>query len=234
MIVHRDIKQGSLEWLCLRAGIPTASEIGNLVTPKFEIRKGQMPASYLAAKVAEKWQGGPLPAFGSWSMEQGSFLEAEAIPWYELEFNVAVERVGFVTTDGGLIGCSPDGLLPDGGGIEIKCPEATNHVKYLLEGEVPEEYLPQIHCAMFVTGADHWKFLSYRRHFPALVLEVERDEEIQGKLAEALALFLAKLKSAMDRMAEINGGPSPAARPPTSFAETKKAKKEFVLSELPS
>lgn len=223
MIVHREFKQGSMEWMIAHCGIPTASEFDNLVSPEWKIRTGGMPASYLAKKVAEAWQGGPLPGFGSWQTDQGNILESEALPWYELEYGVAIDRVGFVTTEGGMIGCSPDGLLPDGGGIEIKCPNADTHVGYLLNGELPKDYCAQVHGCMFVTEAPYWKFLSYRRHFPALVLTIERDDEIQEKLSEALAMFLAKFQSAMDRMIEINGGPSPASRAPTSYAETKRA-----------
>ena len=50
--------QGSIEWMQARAGIPTASEFDNLVTPKWEVRTGQMPKTYLARKLAEWWQGG--------------------------------------------------------------------------------------------------------------------------------------------------------------------------------
>ena len=55
------VQQNSLEWLVARSGLPTASEFDNLISPKFEPRKGQMPESYLAQKLAERWIGGPLP-----------------------------------------------------------------------------------------------------------------------------------------------------------------------------
>ena len=55
MKVH-DVSQGSLEWLQLRAGVPTASEFDSLVSPTWEIRKGDMPRTYLHKKLAEWWQ----------------------------------------------------------------------------------------------------------------------------------------------------------------------------------
>ncbi len=200
-------KQGSVEWMQARAGIPTASEFDRLVTPEFKIRDGEMPKSYLAGKLAEAWQGAPLLSAVTFDMDMGNILEDEAIPWFELEYGKPVERVGLITTDDGLIGCSPDGLIGDGNGIEIKCPRVETHVRYLLDGKLPKDYGPQVHGAMFVTGRPCWTFLSYRRHFPPLVLTVERDEEIQEKLAEALALFLAKFQTARERLEEINGGP---------------------------
>jgi hypothetical protein len=205
--IRTDIQQGSLEWLAARAGIPTASEFDQLLTPEFEIRKGQMPATYLARKVAEKWLGGPLPGFSSLDMEFGKILEEEAIPWYELEFGETIQRVGLVTTDDGRVGCSPDGLIGEDGGIEVKCPEPTAHVKYLLDGDVPKDYRAQVHGAMFVTGRAWWKFVSYRRHFPPVVLTVFRDDDIQAKIAEAVEAFLPRLDRAMERLGAMNGEP---------------------------
>lgn len=190
-----------------RCGIPTASEFDSLVTPEFKIRTGEMPKSYLAQKVAEVWQGGPIASFNSFDVDQGNILEQEAVPYYELLQGCQVDRVGLITTDDGLVGCSPDGLIGDDCGIEIKCPAVHTHVRYLLDGTLPKDYNAQVHGGMFVTGRPRWRFLSYRRHFPPLLLTVERDETIQEQLAEALALFLARLHEANKRLEELNGGP---------------------------
>lgn len=233
MIIH-DVKQGSIEWMLLRAGIATASEFDQLLTPEFKIRTGDMPKTYLAKKVAEAWLGGPLPTFRGGDMEQGQFLETEAIPWYELEFGVEVQRPGLITTDDKRSGCSPDGVIAGANcGLEIKCPEAHTHVRYLLSGNVPKDYLCQVHGGMYVTGFQSWVFLSYRRHFPALRIVVARDEEIQAQIAEAMEDFLVEFDFAMARMAELNGGP-PRHRilaPMSSRPETQKP--EFH-SEMPS
>lgn len=214
MIIHNEFKQNTLEWHMARAGIPTASEFDSLLTAKFEIRNGDTPRTYLERKVAEAWQGGPLPIFnGSFAMEQGKILEEEAIPWYELEYSTRIQRVGFVTTDDKRAGCSPDGLIGEHSGIELKCPEAHTHVKYLLNGTLPKDYACQVHGSMFVTGRPQWQFVSYRRNFPALVLTIERDEEIQEKIAEALAQFFEKFDLAMEQMVELNGGPPPRLTP---------------------
>lgn len=209
MIVHREYEQGSEAWLRARSEIPTASEFGNLITPKGEIRKGQMPQSYLAEKLAQKWLGGPLPGFGSWATEQGGIREGEAIPWFCFEHSVQIDRVALCTSDDGRVGCSPDGLIGDDGGIEVKCPGAAVHVKYLLSGTIPDDYIPQVQGSLFVTGRPQWTFLSYFPKFPALVLQVEPDAEFQEHLAEALALFLAKFESGWQRLCDLNGGPPP-------------------------
>lgn len=220
-----DVQQGSVEWGMARAGIPTASEFDNLVTPEFKVRTGEMPRTYLAKKLAEKWQGAPLVTNNTFDMDVGTILEGESIPWFELETGLQVQRVGFITTDDGRIGCSPDGLLLDSG-IECKCPRIETHVKYLMSGELPKEYAHQVHGSMFVTGYDSWRFLSYRRHLPPLLLTVERDEKIQAALTEALAGFLAAFDAGWARLCEINGGP------PKRFTQPQ-LKPDFV-SEFPS
>jgi len=203
MIIHPE-KQGSTEWLWRRAGIPTASEFDNIVTPEFAPRKGQVRESYLARKLAEKKMGIPLGGGGgSFATEQGSMLEGEAIPWYDFTFGTAIQRVGLCTTDDGRLGCSPDGLIGEDGGIEIKCPEQHTHVRCLLDGGVPKEYLAQVHGAMLVTGRAWWIFLSYSRQFPALIVRVDRDPEIQGLLRSALMKFLADFDEMLERLTEI-------------------------------
>lgn len=209
MITHTAFQQHSLEWLSARAGIVTASEVDALVSPTFEIRKGLGVSSYLAQKVAEKWIGGALPGLMDLSMELGNILEEEAIPFYEFEFDQKVSRVALITDDGNRYGCSPDGLIGEEGGIEIKCPEAKNHTRYLLLGKLPQDYATQVHFSMYVTGRKWWKFMSYRRGFPPFLITVERDDKIQSVFKEALDEFLAKLDAAMIRMVEMNGGQQP-------------------------
>jgi hypothetical protein len=231
MVIH-EVEQGSLEWMALRAGIPTASELDALLTPLWKIKTGDGPQTYLEKKLAEWWQGGPLPGFsGAFATEQGTILEQEARPWFSLEYKVDIKRVGFITTDDGLFGCSPDGLL-DKEGLEIKCPEAHTHVGYLLDGVLPKDYMAQVHGGMYVTGFESWKFVSYRRNFPQLVLTVERDDKIQGHIAEALDLFQERFEEGKAKLIEINGGPPRHLR--SVAPKTPKPPAEPYVSQMPS
>lgn len=214
MKIHTGFEQNSLDWLAARAGVLTASEFGQLLTPKFEIRTGEMPKTHLARKLAEKWLG-PLPGFNTLDMEFGKILEEEAKPFYEVQFSEEIQSVAFITNDEGTVGCSPDGLIGDEGGIEIKCPEPTNHIKYLLAGKLPDDYAAQVHGAMFVTGRAWWKFMSYRRNLPPFVVTIFRDEKIQEKIGEAVSEFLAMLEHNHVRLIDMNGG-EPPKRPTLS------------------
>ncbi len=225
MKIH-EIEQGHIDWFKLRMGIPTASELGNLLTPEFELRKGELPKSYVYSKVAEAYSGRPLISTGNWNTEQGQLLESEAIPWYALEYDKKIKQVGFITTDDGLFGCSPDGLIADsegvsgsykslGGGyvsfdgvgydcgLEIKSPAAHTHVKYLVNGVLPKEYVAQVYGSMFATGFKRWTFISYRRGFPSLVLEIQRDEKAMAAIETAINMFHYQFDHAMERIQNI-------------------------------
>ena len=200
-----DCIQGSEKWLLARAGKPTASEFDNLITPLGKPTTGQGRQSYLLKKVAERAMGYPLQTFAGGALEQGSILEGEALPWLEFAKNLKVNRVGFCTTDDGRIGCSPDGLIGEDGGIEIKCPEPHTHLKYLLDGKIPADYVAQVQGSLFVTGRAWWYFLSYNRNFPALFLKIEPDPAFQAALGAALKTFLEEFdKKYADLQAIIN------------------------------
>jgi exodeoxyribonuclease (lambda-induced) len=198
-------KQNSLEWLQARAGVVTASEADNLITPKFKVRDGKMIDTYLAQKLAERWTGSPVAGYMSIAMDEGRILEEEAVPWVEFELNAAVERPAFIISDCGRFGCSPDGMIGDMG-LEIKCPQSPNHVKYLLSGTIPDDYIPQVQFSMYVTGSAQWRFLSYSRRFPKLNIIVERDEAAMAAIGDALASFIPRLDAAYARLVELNGG----------------------------
>jgi len=203
-----DCKQGSDEWLNARLGIVTASELDALVTPLWKPRKidGDGVTSYLCKKIAEKWRGAPLQSFHGGSMEQGAIREEEARAWYELDQNVTVKQVGLILSDDGKMGCSPDGLLEDGG-LEIKCPEPHTHVGYLLEGVLPPEYAAQVYGSLLVTGLPRWRFLSYCRGFPPLLLTIEADATAMDAIRAAVAAFQTRLDEAWAAIENRNGGP---------------------------
>ncbi len=201
--------QGTPEWLEARMGVPTASEMDKLVSPLGKVREGKGVESYVALKLAEKWRGYPLPSFSGGAAEQGSLRESDAIPWLEMHLQTDVRRVGFITTDDGNCGCSPDGLLPDGSGLEVKCPQANTHVGYILDGTIPDEYVAQVQTGIYVTGAKSWTFLSYSPGFPSLLLVVKPDPKIQDAIARAVADFSARLAEGWARLIELNDGREP-------------------------
>jgi hypothetical protein len=197
-----DMPQGSTEWLSVRLGVVTSSEIDALVTPLWKARTGEGVETYLFRKLCEKMIGWRPEFAGTFEMNQGNIIETIALPWFNFTYDTNARRVGFCLSDDGRYGCSPDALLGDDNGLEIKSPQPPQHLKYLIRGEVPSEYLAQVHFSMLVTGRPKWTFLSFSRHFPALVVEVKRDERIQEILRGVLASFLARFDAELASLAK--------------------------------
>jgi hypothetical protein len=195
-------KQGSPEWHAARLGIPTASNFGRIVTP------GGKPSSqaeaYMHRLVAERLVGLPMDDESSQWMERGQITEAQAVAYYELHRGLDTEAVGFVTTDDGAAGCSPDRLVGADGELEIKCPSAPVHVGYLLEVE-PRKYWPQIQGQLWITGRKWCDFLSYCPGLPPALVRYERDEEFIKALSGAVVTFAQYVDAAHQRLAAIVG-----------------------------
>ena len=205
MKIHH-CEQGSTEWHSLRCGIPTASEFDALITPLGKPRKSEGRESYLLQKVCDKLMGYSKDSLNSFSMDQGQIVEKIARPWYEFTYDVKVQQVGFCTTDDGRVGCSPDGLIGEDGGIEIKSPEPHTHLKYLLAGVVPPDYVAQVQGSLYVTGRAWWKFVSFSRHFPPLVLTVTPDPAFQAALKTALESFVTDFDAALAKVYALMKG----------------------------
>src|SRR5690606_19252020 len=128
-----DVMQGTQEWEMARLGIPTASQADRILTPS-RLQPAAAAREYLHQLLAEWLIGYPIEwSASSQYMQRGTDLEAEARAAYELEMGVDVQQVGLCVTDDSMIGGSPDGLVGDVGGVEIKCPAIHMHIGYLLD-----------------------------------------------------------------------------------------------------
>jgi len=189
-----ECEQGSVEWFEARRGIPTASGFSNLITPsRGEPSKSMVP--YIYQLLAEKYTGGcpvDIESYTSRAMQDGIDMEPEARRCYAfLAGGEEVREVGFCLSDDGRFGCSPDGLVGDDGGLELKCPLPKTHIKYLVENQLPDEYKAQVHGSLIVTGRKWWDFMSYAHGLPEFRIRVEPDE-FTDKLRECMAAFVAK------------------------------------------
>ena len=193
------MEQGSQEWMLARLGIPTASQFDRILTPKTR-KPSASRINYRAELMAEWLLGQPLDWGSSAWMERGTELEADARRWYEMDQGVDVQTVGFILRDDGAVGCSPDGMVGADGGLEIKCPGAVQHVKYLLGiDDLATAHTGQVQGAMMLTGRDWWDVLSYNPELPAVVQRVERDEEYITALVAVLDPFIKDLEADKER-----------------------------------
>ena len=202
-----DVRQGTDEWLDARLGRVTASELSSLITSGWKVKTGEGPRSYLMRKIAEAWLSKPVNVFGSYATEQGTLLEPRARAWFELAHNCDVQTVGFIVGDDNRCGCSPDGIVGTDSGLEIKCPQETNAVRYALDGTLPDDYEMQIHGSLFVTGFPRWHFVSYHPQLPCLDIIIDRDESKCAVIAEALAGFYQYFDDAWEQLNAIADEP---------------------------
>jgi putative phage-type endonuclease len=176
-IYHHHIEQGSDEWHALRRGMITASAISRLLTGTGKPANNDTSRTQLLQLLAERITGESDPSFYGDDMARGHLLEPLARGIYT-EHRAPVQECGFVTAnfDGTVIGYSPDGLVGDDGLIEIKSPRQKNHLRSLLNDEVPAEYVPQVQTGLAVTGRAWCDYISYAPGLPLFVRRCERDE----------------------------------------------------------
>lgn len=201
MKVFTDVVQGTPEWLQLRKGRPTASRFSDIITAA----KGELSKSskgYIRELIGECF----CPEFQYWEgnkfTERGTLLEPDARSQFEQLTGKAVRQVGFVLSDDGICGCSPDGLILDSvgeycAGLELKCPTPKTHIEYVSDGVLPEAYKQQVHGSMAVTGLTEWHFLSYFPNMQPFHILVQWDDYTE-KLKDSLSVFVSDYKATRD------------------------------------
>lgn len=198
--------QGEADWIKARAGIPTASQFDRILTPaKLEPSKSSF--GYLCDLVAERRLGVSLEPGepGKWGndwLERGKALEEAAVKQYEFLQDVECSEVGLCLRDDRSAGCSPDRLVGDEGGLEIKCPSAGQHVAYLLAKELPREYRLQVQGSLWVTGRAWWDFMSYNPSLPPFIIRVKPEPDVQAALDSVMPTFCKRLEMAVKEISE--------------------------------
>lgn len=202
--------QRTPEWWLARKGVPTASAFDRIVTPaKFEASKQR--EGYACQLIAERFDKfySINPEFQSQAMQEGTLLEPEARRYYEFHRECEVQEVGFCLTDDERFGSSPDGLIiAQNGGLEMKCPQPGTHVRYLMDGTLPNDYAPQVHGHLVVTGCAWVDFMSYAPGLPPLLVRVEPNEKtevLRKALDEFWDLYMTILARVEARHQEFVG-----------------------------
>ena len=209
--------QSSIEWLMERCGKVTASRFKDVIVTLKSGKPGAEREKYLWETVIERLTGKPKEHFTNDAMAWGTEQEVFARIDYEARTGAFGTETGFIehpTID--LCGGSPDGLVDDDGGIEIKCPwNSAIHLATWLNG-MPEEHMAQVQGLMWITGRQWWDFVSYdpRLQDAGLSLYIQRiprdeefiqamSEKIVGFQVDADALLSELRKAALTQGAQI-------------------------------
>lgn len=195
---HPEVTQGSDEWLAMRLGLLTASEMKHIITPTLKAANNEKTRSHIYELLAQRVTKYVEPMYVSDDMLRGVEDEFYARQVYA-EHHAPVEQVGFITNDrwGFTIGYSPDGLVGKDGLIEIKSRRQKFQVQTIVEnltgGTIPADYVMQCQTGLLVSEREWLDFISYSGGLPMCVVRVWPDDAVQGAIIEAAAAFEAKL-----------------------------------------
>lgn len=194
-------EQGTQGWLTSRLGCPSGSGFDKLITSVG--KPSTQSEAYINQLIAEVMTGNTTEVKVTEWMQRGTEMEPMARNFYSLASGNSVQEVGFCKADDLECGVSPDGLIGDDGGLEIKCPHPGTHVAYLREGKLPTKYKQQVMGCLWITGRQWWDFVSYHEEMPALIVRVERDEEFIDLLANEVAKAVDTIASEVNRLRKM-------------------------------
>lgn len=175
MIEIFNFEQGDLEWRKIRSGIPTASNFQKIQAKG----EGKTRTAYMLDLVGARITGEVPDGFSNEHTERGHEWEPEVRSLYSLMHDVEPRQVGFVRNTGicplGPIGASPDSLIGDKGGLEIKTRLPRLQIELLLANKMPPTHMAQVQGEIAVGDLDWIDFVSYSRGMPVFTSRINRD-----------------------------------------------------------
>lgn len=211
--IHEGITQGSDEWLMLRCGILTASEMKLIMTPTRKPADNDDMRAHLLELLAQRINQYVEPHYVSDDMLRGHEEEVYARMHYENRC-APVREVGFITNDewGFTLGYSPDGLVGDDGCIECKSRRQKYQLETILSGGVPSnkrlDCSLQIQTGLLVSGRKWCDFISYHGGMPMAVYRVHADPTIHEAIIAASRAFYARMDELMEKYQSIISDPA--------------------------
>jgi len=201
------VVQGTGDWLQVRLGKVTASRIADVVLKQKSGKYYAAREDYKVELLMESLTGQACEHFVSPAMDFGAINEPLARTTYEFAASVEVESVGFfVHPTIERSGASPDGLVGDDGMVEIKVPNTTTHLGYLLADVVPEAYKPQMMWQMACTGRKWCDFVSYDPRLPEefgiFIKRFERDNGLIAAMECEVLKFIGEINEMAERLYE--------------------------------
>ncbi len=196
---HPDLVQGGDEWLAVRCGVLTASEMKLILTPTLKMASNDKERAHLYELLSQRISRHVEPHYVSDDMLRGHEDEVEARILYAERY-APVEDMGFITNDrwGFTIGCSPDGMVGDDGMIECKSRRQRFQVETIINGTMPADYVMQVQTALLVAERQWCDFVSYSGGLPMVTIRIFPDAAIQAAIVEAATAFEARLAEKLE------------------------------------
>ena len=189
-----DFEQGEEDWFRARMGIPTASKFATVMAKG----EGKTRSEYMRKLAGEIFTGEPQEAFSNGHTERGNAMEDEARQTYAFVEDAEIRRVGFIRN--GNKGASPDSLVGNNGGLEIKTALPHIQIDRLERDRLPPEHKAQVHGNIWLSEREWWDFVSYWPKLPILTVRVYRDEGYIKTMADEIDRFNDELSELVERI----------------------------------
>lgn len=201
-----DVQQGTDEWLQARLGIITASNAHVLlVNGKAEHGLGAGAITYMYQLLAERFMGySDEPFKGNEYTERGHLLEPIVADYYQRLCGVTPHSIGIILNHADLVGCdvgaSPDRLVGDVGGLEIKTRQGKLQAELLCTGNIDNNHLTQVQFNLWVSGRQWWDYVSFCQDMPLFIKRFYPDNEMHKQFEIKSRVFYQLLDEKMAKM----------------------------------
>jgi len=196
-----EIEQRSEEWLQIRRGIITASNISKILTPK----KKQLVAStgFLYDFCRQAVDDMPYGGFSTFHTERGFIEEEMALKIYKQK-QPEIKSCGFVlnTRHSIKLGCSPDALVGSDGGAQIKSFKPDLQFANLVEDRIKDEHLLQVQFELLVTARKWWDVIYHSSGTYQMVTRIYPDKELHEIMIRNCKLFYEKVDTTIKQFRE--------------------------------
>lgn len=200
LTTYPELEQGSESWHQARLGLMTASELNLILTPTLKFADNEKTRKHVYELAAQRITGYVEPSYIGDNMLRGWQDEITARELYSKHRQPVTEIGGMVRDFGSFkIWCSPDGLVGDDGGIEVKSRVQKYQVECVVTGEVPQEHRLQVQAGLMVSGREWWDYISYSGGMVMQIIRVLPDLEMQAAIIKACEAFEAKVQDVVNR-----------------------------------
>lgn len=193
-----EVEQGSSEWLHMKLGVISASNISRALSKKGSAtRDGYM--AELVAQIATREK----PEINARPLEWGKENELAARSIYEFEMDTEFKQVPIIFKDKSMR-CA---VSPDGYGerpLELKCPFSSRvFIEFVCSEKIKKEYIDQCQYSMWVTNANFWDFANYdprmtKKQFHCVT--IERDEKKMKEFDEKIPEFISEMDEMLSKL----------------------------------